>query len=101
MVINYLLSKLSAVRLWLDPSSYERQTKKQKTSLSVVSTALLKPGKADWRPATPHTPEWFVLVTLRASGEWHLHGGSVENGETKMKRDCCVRGVMQYFMHTM
>ena len=44
---------------------------------------MLKPGKADWRPATPHTPEWFALVTLRASGEWHLHGGSVENGETK------------------
>ena len=29
MVINYLLSKLSAVRLWLDPSSHEREANEE------------------------------------------------------------------------
>ena len=47
--------------------------------LAVVSVALLKPGLPGWREGAP---EWFVVATRRVTGEWHLHGGVVEVGET-------------------
>ena len=55
----------------------------------VVSTALLKPDK--W--CNPGENKWYVLMTMRADGSWHLHGGGVRPGE--QPRDAARRETME------